>query len=162
GAARRTRRRSGAPALLDRVGARRDRPIPGAQGRRRFVALSARAPEAVSTSPAPGKRAARWMFLAILAAAAVLRFPAVNWDEGHHLHPDERFISMVEENVGFPGGIRAYFDSAASPLNPYNHRYDSFPYGTLPMFLSKVVATRLHRDDYGHANLVGRALSGVF
>ena len=27
---------------------------------------------------------------------------ASNWDEGHHLHPDERFISMVEEKLAFP------------------------------------------------------------
>ena len=54
---------------------------------------------------------ARAILLALLAAGALLRFQGLNWDEGHHLHPDERFISMVEEKLTFPKTAAEYFDS---------------------------------------------------
>ncbi|MEO8189168.1 MAG: DUF2298 domain-containing protein [Acidobacteriota bacterium] len=108
------------------------------------------------------RRRARAIFLAILVAGALLRFVGLAWDEAHHLHPDERHISMVEENLEFPKSIRQYFDSAASPLNPYNRKHDSFVYGTLPLFLTKAVAKLVHRPGYDGAYLVGRALSALF
>jgi YYY domain-containing protein len=97
----------------------------------------------------------------VLLAGALLRLIGVNWDAGHHLHPDERFISMVEEKLEFPSNPAEYFDSAASPLNPYNRGHDSFVYGTLPMFVTKVVARAVGQDGYGGAHLVGRTLSGI-
>lgn len=121
------------------------------------------APENVLEGPSdlsPGR--ARILFAVLLAAAGLFRFSALNWDEGHHLHPDERFISMVEESVQFPKSLAAYFDSAHSPLDPYNRKFDSFPYGTLQLFLTKAVALALRKDGYGGAYLVGRALSGAF
>ena len=33
--------------------------------------------------------------LAVLAAGGYLRFSGINWDENFHLHPDERFLTMV-------------------------------------------------------------------
>ena len=54
----------------------------------------------------------------ILAVAAVLRFTGINWDSFTHLHPDERFITMVENSLGWPTSIAQYFDTARSPLNP--------------------------------------------
>jgi YYY domain-containing protein len=95
----------------------------------------------------------------ILAAGALLRLIGINWDAGHHLHPDERFISMVEERLEFPKTPAEYFDSAGSPLNPYNRGYGSFVYGTLPMLVTKVVAKAIGQDGYGGAHLVGRTLS---
>src|ERR1700682_269843 len=105
---------------------------------------------------------ARAILSLVLLAGAFFRFTAVNWDEGHHLHPDERFISMVEDQLALPNSLSAYLDSAHSTLNPYNRGYDSFVYGTLPMFLTKAVAAGAHRDGYDHAYLVGRALSALF
>ena len=69
---------------------------------------------------------------------------------------------MVEDNLEFPKTIRAYFDSATSPLNPYNRQHDSFVYGTLPMFLTKAVGDRIGRKGYDGSYLVGRVLSGLF
>ena len=102
------------------------------------------------------------ILLAILIAGAVLRWTGVAWDQGHHLHPDERYISMVEDNLEFPKSIRGYFDSATSPLNPYNRQHDSFVYGTLPMVLTKAIGDAIGRKGYDGAYLVGRALSGLF
>ncbi len=112
--------------------------------------------------PERDRRRARAIFLAILFAGALLRFAGLAWDDAHHLHPDERHISMVEENLEFPKSVREYFDSATSPLNPYNRKHDSFVYGTLPLFVTKVVAKFLHRPGYDGAYLVGRALSALF
>lgn len=36
------------------------------------------------------------LLLLILAAAMSLRLVGVNWDADQHLHPDERFLTMVE------------------------------------------------------------------
>jgi YYY domain-containing protein len=89
----------------------------------------------------------------------VLRLIGINWDAGHHLHPDERFISMVEEKLAFPKSPAEYFDSAQSPLNPYNRGHNSFVYGTLPIFLTKGVSGVLGKTGYDGTYLVGRALS---
>jgi len=91
----------------------------------------------------------------------MLRLIGLNWDAGHHLHPDERFISMVEERIEFPKTLAEYFDSASSPLNPYNREFGSFVYGTLPMFATKAIAKAIGNDGYGGAYLVGRTLSTI-
>ncbi len=104
---------------------------------------------------------ARRAFAVVLFVGALLRIAGIDWDAGHHLHPDERFISMVEEKLEIPKSPAEYFDSARSPLNPYNRGHDSFVYGTLPMFVTKVVAKAIHQDGYGGAHIVGRALSAV-
>jgi YYY domain-containing protein len=109
----------------------------------------------------PRKRA-RAILLGILVLGGILRFQGLDWDEGHHLHPDERFISMVEEKLAFPSSPGAYFDSKRSTLNPYNRGEGSFVYGTLPMVMAKAVAAMLGKKGYGGTHLVGRALSGVF
>lgn len=98
----------------------------------------------------------------LLVAGAYFRFAGVAWDEGHHLHPDERFISMVEEKLELPKSPAQYFDSARSPLNPYNRGFDSFVYGTLPVFVTKAVAMAVRKEGYDGAYIVGRLLSGFF
>lgn len=92
----------------------------------------------------------------------MFRFQGLRWDEGHHLHPDERFISMVEEKLTAPRSVAEYFDSSRSSLNPYNHNEGSFVYGSLPMVLAKGLAALLHKKGYDGTYLVGRALSGLF
>jgi len=43
-----------------------------------------------------------------------------NWDESKHLHPDERYLSMVINAIEPVWTAREYFDTATSPLNPGN------------------------------------------
>ncbi len=105
---------------------------------------------------------ARAILLGLLALGALLRFQDLNWDDGHHLHPDERFISMVEEKVAFPKSAAEYFDSSRSSLDPYNKGEGSFVYGTFPLVLTKAIAPVFGRRGYDGAYLIGRALSGVF
>ncbi|MHB8619333.1 MAG: ArnT family glycosyltransferase, partial [Chloroflexota bacterium] len=97
----------------------------------------------------------------VLLLAAAFRLLNVNWDSGQHLHPDERFITMVDTGIAWPSSIGQYFNSASSPLNPYNRGFGSFVYGTLPLFLIKAAATLLKRDTYNDVVLVGRVLSAL-
>ena len=85
------------------------------------------------------------------------------WDESNLLNPDERFLTMVSTDMKLPSGIAQYFDTATSPLNPHNNKnFPLFVYGTLPIFLAKIVAIITGLDAYGQVNIVGRVLSGVF
>ncbi|MGD9933252.1 MAG: DUF2298 domain-containing protein [Dehalococcoidia bacterium] len=84
----------------------------------------------------------------IVVLGAGLRFHGLDWDEPTgssipaQMHPDERFISIVNERIEWPGSIAEYFDSSRSSLNPYNRpETPSFVYGTFPIFLTKAVAT---------------------
>jgi YYY domain-containing protein len=98
----------------------------------------------------------------LIVAAAALRFQGLDWDQGQHLHPDERFLTMVETAIRAPRSLAEYFDSARSPLNPANHDFGFFVYGTLPLFLVRLVASLLGMTDYGQVHLVGRAISAAF
>ncbi|HEY7863429.1 MAG TPA: glycosyltransferase family 39 protein, partial [Thermoanaerobaculia bacterium] len=107
------------------------------------------------------RQRARVLMALILLAGAVFRFQGLDWDDGHHLHPDERFISMVEEQLQGGGGLRGYLDSPRTKLNPYNVGFGTFVYGTLPMHATRAVAGLFGKRGYGEAFLVGRALSGI-
>ncbi len=102
------------------------------------------------------------VLLLIILAASFFRFYNLNWDEGQHIHPDERFLTMVESSLSWPKSLSQFFDSSKSPLNPYNRGYNFFAYGTLPIFIVKWLSVKLHKDFYGGIYLVGRAASGTF
>jgi len=123
----------------------------------------------------------RWHRLApilltlIVLFGAVLRLSGINWDEDQHLHPDERFLTMVTSALSIPGVSMplsapplgcakwgSYFDTKCSPLNPYNHDFGLFVYGTFPIFLTRLVGELLGQTGYGEIHLVGRALSALF
>jgi len=91
----------------------------------------------------------------LLVVGAALRLYGVNWDDNHHLHPDERQITMVVSNLGMPP-LRQwpsfftpppfstpsedkpnFFDATTSTVNP---RF--FAYGSLPFYLLRI-ATHL-------------------
>ena len=95
---------------------------------------------------------AHWVTAAVLAWIVLfglsLRLTNVNWDHGQALHPDERFLMIITDKLRAPDSVGQYWDSAESPLNPYNHN-DSFVYGTFPLFLNKTVAEWLDRDADG-------------
>ena len=115
----------------------------------------------------------------VLLAASYFRFTGVNWDESQHPHPDERFLTMVETAISPTLGCKdaalgindcplrqriwitpgQYFDTAASPLNPYNHEFGLFVYGTFPIFITRIVAEAVNMTGYSDVNLVGRVLS---
>ena len=113
----------------------------------------------------------------VLAVSAYLRFVGLNWDEFQHLHPDERFLTMVATGIRpVEGGWTEYFDTANSTLNPYNQGYKFFVYGTAPIFFVRYLAqwiadsgiqmadlgldsSLVFGTGYDQIHLVGRAVS---
>ncbi len=111
--------------------------------------------------PVLGWREAAQVLLlgAVLLVGAHLRFTGLNWDEDQHLHPDERFLTMVETGIEPAAGLGEYFDTSASPLNPHNRDFGFFVYGTLPIFIVRYAAEWAGQTGYGEVHLLGRALS---
>jgi hypothetical protein len=90
------------------------------------------------------------LLAAILIAALALRLYRVDWDEGHHTHPDERWIMMVAETIRWPQNLATAFDPHATTWNPLyddklsletgEYQRRGFAYGHLPLYLLTVVA----------------------
>lgn len=101
------------------------------------------------------------LLVAILIFGAYLRFVGQNWDDFTHLHPDERFLTGVAEQVGMPAlipsdrdetakaehlqtclqrypdtnGVGGYFDALCSTMYPPNIGNGLYVYGELPLFI---------------------------
>jgi len=121
------------------------------------------------------ERAALWptVVLALILVGAIwFRFVGLDWDEGAHLHPDERFLTQVETAIEPTFSPREYLDTSNSPLNPRNRGHGFFVYGSLPIFVVRYVAEglwvlcapdcALDYTGYDGVHLVGRALSALF
>ena len=78
--------------------------------------------------------------LLILALGAYFRLVGLNWDSDSHLHPDERFLTMVGSAVSGVDNPLDYLRTSISTLNPYNFGYSLFVYGNFPMTVTRVVA----------------------
>lgn len=114
------------------------------------------------SEPRPWARAINPAFILILLAGTVLRMAGLNWDQGTHIHPDERFLTMLGTGVSLPSSIFQYFDPATSPLSPYNNSsYGAMVYGMLPVTLNKVLALVFQNGDFGGFTIQGRALSAL-
>jgi len=103
------------------------------------------------------------LFLLILTAF-LLRVYKLNWDQGFHLHPDERWIVMVTERISLPKAQEwQKIFTAESSLNPH-----FFAYGSFPLYLLKIssyfVSLLLGKIwlTYSTLNLLGRVLSAIF
>ncbi len=107
----------------------------------------------------------RWLtavlLILLLSAGAYLRFVGLDWDVEQHLHPDERFLTMVESSLIPVDSVSGYFDSSQSTLNPNNQGHSFFVYGTLPIFMVRYMAELVDSSGYGSVYLVGRAMSAV-
>ena len=114
--------------------------------------------------------------IALLLAAFALRVYGLNWDDGHYLHPDERYVAIViSERIDFawPPSVDNLLDPATSDLNPRSvddkGDYREFPYGALPLFVTDLAAELLNRvdgaernwHDYGQVYKVGRSISAL-
>ncbi len=85
----------------------------------------------------------------ILVVGAALRLTAVNWDDYHHFHPDERFITWVATTIEWPSTTSSALSPHESTLNPYywppeaksdgilvpQDEQRDFAYGHLPLYL---------------------------
>ncbi|GAB4516209.1 MAG: hypothetical protein Kow0047_28150 [Anaerolineae bacterium] len=95
------------------------------------------------------------LLTAILILALGMRLYDVNWDEGHHAHPDERWISIVATEMRWPSDLTTALSPHETTWNPlYNARESAargqyvmrhFAYGHLPLYLLTVIAWALHQ-----------------
>ncbi|MCZ7673718.1 MAG: glycosyltransferase family 39 protein [Chloroflexi bacterium] len=91
----------------------------------------------------------------ILLIGAYFRFTGLNWDQGTHLHPDERFLTSVAASLkteynrhtttlalGEESSYNpfVYFKTSESTLNPYNMGHGFFVYGNFPMTVTRIIA----------------------
>lgn len=111
---------------------------------------------------------AHLLLILILVLAFCLRFININWDQNTHLHPDERFLTMVLMDFKIPDTFSDYLNPARSTLNPTNiydnsgnKKYSFFVYGTLPLTLTKFASLATDNDTYNGITLVGRFLSVI-
>ncbi|MDH5606523.1 MAG: glycosyltransferase family 39 protein, partial [Anaerolineae bacterium] len=115
----------------------------------------------IDDKPVRSKRA--WVydtfFLLLLLTGAFLRLTGLNWDEGQHLHPDERFLTGVETALSTVSSFKEYWNTETSPLNPHNRGNAFFVYGTLPIILVRYTAEMVDQVGYSEINLVGRQMS---
>jgi hypothetical protein len=92
------------------------------------------------------------MFILILLGAFFVRNYGINWDQGFHLHPDERMLIMVADKINL-----------FKNLNP-----DFFNYGSLPIYLLKGISQLIdflfneHLANYNGMLIIGRSLSVFF
>lgn len=120
------------------------------------------------------------LLVLVLTAAAYFRLIGLNWDADQHLHPDERFLTMVEtalqvKKCALPDtsvetcppdqlrwlGPGDYLNTLASPLNPQNRGYGFFVYGDLPIVIVRYIAEWVGEVGYDQVNLLGRQISVV-
>jgi hypothetical protein len=107
------------------------------------------------------RRREKLVLMVILAVAAALRFYGLNWDGGHWLHPDERMVYFVVGRLDWPKSLA----EALQPDSPLNPAF--FAYGSLPLYLLRLVATMLAPlwsalRDAGNLHLVARPLAALF
>ncbi len=95
----------------------------------------------------------------VLVAGGYFRLIGLDWDESLHLHPDERFLTMVESSIAPVKSFSEYFNTQTSTLNPHNVGFPSFVYGTLPIFLVRYLAQAFQMEGYAKVYLLGRAFS---
>ena len=117
------------------------------------------------------------LFLLVFLLAGYLRLAGANWGEGGGQHPDENHFSGVLEGLRTQTcddaalsvemcppeqlhsiGIRDYFNSDTSPLNPYNRGAGSYVYGNLPMTIIRIAADAI---DATNLRLFGRQFSSL-
>ncbi len=113
----------------------------------------------------PAQRNQSWVWgvllIGIILLGAYFRFVGLDWDQDHHLHPDERFLTMVETGISPVESLSDYFNTAESSLNPNNRGHGFFVYGTLPIFIVRYLGEWLGQTGFSEIHLIGRAVSGL-
>ena len=71
--------------------------------------------------------------LGILLIGGYFRYVGINWDSFTHLHPDERFLTIVTNKLDAEESFMGYLRTSTSQLNPYNHGEGLYVYGNFPM-----------------------------
>ena len=120
-------------------------------------------PDAVTKPPSRrGSSALTLLLLAVIVlVGGYFRFVGMDWDQGQHLHPDERFLTMVTSDMTPVSSLGEYFNTATSTLNPHNIGHGFYVYGDLPVILVRYIAQAINQTGYDQIYLVGRAVSAA-
>lgn len=102
------------------------------------------------------------ILIGIILLAAFFRLYGLNWDQNQHLHPDERFLTMVVSAMKIPSSFSNYLDPSISTMNPYNLGFGFFVYGNFPLYLTKIIGDITSYNTYDTVHFVGRTLSEFF
>ncbi len=113
----------------------------------------------IKTLASPAKTLASLALIVLIAGS--LRFLGLNWDQGHALHPDERFLGMVTNDIKLPQNISQYFNPHTSPLNPRNIKFHFYVYGNFPVSLNKFITSGLNLEGLSNIILNGRVMSAT-
>lgn len=100
-----------------------------------------------------------WVLFLIVIVGLLFRIIGINWDQSQHLHPDERFLTMVSSSINLPKNIGEYFNTNISNFNPNNKGFDFYVYGTFPLLITKIFAQFFNFNSYNQIFLIGRFLS---
>ncbi|HEX8932368.1 MAG TPA: hypothetical protein VF810_04385, partial [Patescibacteria group bacterium] len=106
-------------------------------------------------------RKSKLLLFIILFLAAAFRLYGLNWDQGYHLHPDERFLTMVANAMHLPHSFADYLNPQLSTFNPANIGFSFFVYGTFPLIFAKLLGSLFYADTYATFTLFGRVLSAL-
>lgn len=101
------------------------------------------------------------LLLLIFILGLLLRLNNVNWDLNLHLHPDERFLTMVGNAMRMPTSIGVYLNPSVSQFNPANIQFPFFVYGVFPLVFNKIIAVLLNHDTYDLLTIQGRVINAV-
>ncbi|MCC6711016.1 MAG: glycosyltransferase family 39 protein, partial [Candidatus Pacebacteria bacterium] len=97
--------------------------------------------------------------LLILAIGLAIRAMGLNWDQGTFLHPDERFLVMVVQELKLPDSLASYF-STDSPLQVRNTKHSFYVYGSFPVVLTKLIAhLSIEQESFKNITQLGRWLT---
>jgi hypothetical protein len=97
--------------------------------------------------------------LTIVILGFLIRLIGINWDQGTFLHPDERFLVMVTQELEIPSSIKNYF-SPESTLRVENTSHKFYVYGTFPVVLIKVISNlALDKENFTTLTSLGRTIS---
>ena len=101
------------------------------------------------------------LLVLVLLVGGYFRFMGMQWDDGTYLHPDERFLFMVQGAIEPVQSFGEYFNTQVSSLNPNNRGHTFFVYGTFPIILVRYLAEWLETAGYGRIHLIGRPMSAL-
>ena len=103
------------------------------------------------------------LFLIVISAGYYLRFTGLFWGENQYLHPDERFLIWVTNDVSSVKSLSDYFNTHSSSLNPNNVGHGFYVYGDFPIIFTRYISEMVF-DQFGWNEIteVGRSLSSFF